>query len=552
MTDAFPQQELKTSSSPRSNIFSLSSESIHCIRNPKKNPIRFTIIFVLVIFVLFLYFGDADHDGDTDIEDAYNIIDTNDDGKIDLQEGIIATTTVGSAYLFYTIVGLGIFVWVMNHYIHVQRKKDVAALQPTMINARRKNLNGQDIENVCNQELVELDALLDEAEQLETTSSNNNNLHNKLLDFMNRSRELIEARRVNAQQEQQNAVNDVKSATESLASRSNLATIDTSEIKVVKKLGAGTFGTVYLANWHGSKVAVKTCKSGKVLTEKLKKKFLQEARILSLLSHDNCGMFRGLCLNLEDINENNDPVTYPLALVIEFFPKGDLKEFLYHKDNNAARGFVRNTARLVPFKSKMQIVLGLAAGMEYLHTLPPPIIHRDLKPDNVMIVEKDGMICPKVIDFGEVTQQVKVAKSNVGTPGYIPPEIYQREKHGRAVDVFAFGILINEIFLQEEPFHELQQNLRERVWDKNDTYSASDWVSDVPTLIQENIVDGNRPPLAERLAFDDEFEDSEFDFPKNDFNQLEHLIQNCWKQEATERPTFTEILNTLKCYGEFA
>ena len=77
-----------------------------------------------------------------------------------------------------------------------------------------------------------------------------------------------------------------------------------------------------------------------------------------------------------------------------------------------------------------------------------------------------------------------------GTAGYIAPEIYDRSEHGREVDVYSFGIMINEIFDQEEPFHEEQQALRYRVLNDNDSYTASDWFEEVPRLIQEMVMQG--------------------------------------------------------------
>ena len=99
---------------------------------------------------------------------------------------------------------------------------------------------------------------------------------------------------------------------------------------------------------------------------------------------------------------------YPLALVLEYFPGGDLKHALYESN-------LEQTPKSMSIEQKIQIVVGLAAGMAYLHSLPPPIIHRDLKPENVMITQKDGILCPKVIDFGEVVRARKEAVRSVGT-----------------------------------------------------------------------------------------------------------------------------------------
>ena len=110
----------------------------------------------------------------------------------------------------------------------------------------------------------------------------------------------------------------------------------------------------------------------------------------------------------EDKDEDENEVYYPLALVLEYFPGGDLKHALYESN-------LEQTPKSMSIEQKIQIVVGLAAGMAYLHSLPPPIIHRDLKPENVMITQKDGILCPKVIDFGEVVRARKEAVRSVGT-----------------------------------------------------------------------------------------------------------------------------------------
>ena len=62
--------------------------------------------------------------------------------------------------------------------------------------------------------------------------------------------------------------------------------------------GSGTYGFVFLATWHGSRVAVKTSKQMNLTTARMEK-FMREAKILAVLSHENCGMFRGICMNMK-------------------------------------------------------------------------------------------------------------------------------------------------------------------------------------------------------------------------------------------------------------
>jgi serine/threonine protein kinase len=103
--------------------------------------------------------------------------------------------------------------------------------------------------------------------------------------------------------------------------------------------------------------------------------------------------------------------------------------------------------------------------MEYLHSLHPAIIHRDLKALNVL-KSFDGRL--KVCDFG----LVMVRHSQAGTPSYMAPgllisfhlvcnlipflslELFQGRPFTKAVDVYAFGVLLWEIFTQQIPFNQ--------------------------------------------------------------------------------------------------
>jgi serine/threonine protein kinase len=95
--------------------------------------------------------------------------------------------------------------------------------------------------------------------------------------------------------------------------------------------------------------------------------------------------------------------------------------------------------------------------MEYLHSQRPCIIHRDLKSHNVLR-SFNGAI--KLCDFG----LVKVRNTRAGTPAYMAPELINGATFNKSVDVYSFGILLNEIFSMRIPFYGVGiDDLRERV-----------------------------------------------------------------------------------------
>ena len=94
---------------------------------------------------------------------------------------------------------------------------------------------------------------------------------------------------------------------------------------ILQKLGSGEFGTVHLGLWsNGStdpvQVAVKTLNSQ--CSESDRVKFLREAAIMGQFSHSNIVCLHGVVTEVQDA-----------MIVLEYMPKGDLREFLLHLKN---------------------------------------------------------------------------------------------------------------------------------------------------------------------------------------------------------------------------
>ncbi|GAB4835963.1 Serine/threonine-protein kinase edr1 [Ancistrocladus abbreviatus] len=176
------------------------------------------------------------------------------------------------------------------------------------------------------------------------------------------------------------------------------------EVLVIgERIGLGSYGEVYHADWNGTEVAVKKFLdqdfSGAALAE-----FRREVRIMRRLRHPNVVLFMGA-------------VTRPpnLSIVTEFLPRGSLYRIL-HRPNCQ-----------IDEKRRIKMALDVARGMNCLHTSIPTIVHRDLKSPN-LLVDKNWTV--KVSDFGLSRLKHNTflsSKSTAGTPEWMAPEVLRNE-----------------------------------------------------------------------------------------------------------------------------
>ncbi|KDO81215.1 hypothetical protein CISIN_1g002355mg [Citrus sinensis] len=147
------------------------------------------------------------------------------------------------------------------------------------------------------------------------------------------------------------------------------------ELHVKERVGAGSFGTVHRAEWHGSDVAVKVLTVQDFLDDQLKE-FLREVAIMKRVRHPNVVLFMGAVTKRPH-----------LSIVTEYLPRGSL----YRLIHRPAAGEMMDQRR------RLRMALDVAKGINYLHNLNPPILHWDLKSPN-LLVDKNWTV--KVCDFG--------------------------------------------------------------------------------------------------------------------------------------------------------
>jgi tetratricopeptide (TPR) repeat protein len=109
---------------------------------------------------------------------------------------------------------------------------------------------------------------------------------------------------------------------------------------------------------------------------------------------------------------------------------------------------------VIPADEALAILRQMAAGVAAIHAAG--IVHRDIKSNNVMIDGQGRELRLWITDFGLArTKDLEVTASGregiAGTPAYMAPELFAGAAPSQATDLFAFGVLMHEVFTGKKP-----------------------------------------------------------------------------------------------------
>ncbi|KAL0727115.1 hypothetical protein Bca4012_023208 [Brassica carinata] len=257
------------------------------------------------------------------------------------------------------------------------------------------------------------------------------------------------------------------------------------ELHIKERVGAGSFGTVHRAEWHGSDVAVKILSIQDFHDDQFRE-FLREVAIMKRVRHPNVVLFMGAVTDRTR-----------LSIVTEYLPRGSLFRLIHRPASG----------ELLDHRRRLRMALDVAKGLNYLHCLNPPVVHWDLKSPN-LLVDKNWTV--KVCDFGLSRFKANTfipSKSVAGTPEWMAPEFLRGEPTNEKSDVYSFGVVLWELITLQQPWNGLS-----------------------PAQVVGAVAFQNR-----RLII-----------PPNTSPVLVSLMEACWADEPAQRPAFSGIVDTLK------
>ncbi|XP_043993456.1 inactive tyrosine-protein kinase 7 isoform X2 [Gambusia affinis] len=269
--------------------------------------------------------------------------------------------------------------------------------------------------------------------------------------------------------------------------RANLQTITT--------LGKGEFGEVLLSKAKGieeSEVEVVVLvKSLQSRDEQLQSNFRREAEMFAKLNHPNVVRLLGLCREAE-----------PHYMILEYYDLGDLKQFLKISKNKDDK----MKSQPISTKTKVSICAQVARGMEHLSN--HRFVHKDLAARNCLINSQRRIKVSSLSLSKDVYNSEYYHYRQAWIPlRWLPTESLFEDDYSTKSDVWAFGVLMWEVF-----------SLGEMPHDK---------------LSDDEVLEGLKMGKLKLPA------------PDGCPSKIYKLMVRCWAPGLKERPSFTDIVNAL-------
>ncbi|XP_028102259.1 probable serine/threonine-protein kinase PBL19 [Camellia sinensis] len=286
----------------------------------------------------------------------------------------------------------------------------------------------------------------------------------------------------------------------------------TNDFNRLLKIGEGGFGSVYKGtirppdgNGDPIVVAIKKLNQHGLQGHK---QWLAEVQFLGVVDHPNLVKLLGYC-------SVDGERGIQRLLVYEYMPNKSLEDHLFARAPTP-----------MPFKTRLEIMLGAAQGLTYLHEgLEIQVIYRDFKSSNVLL---DEDFKPKLSDFGlaregPVGDRTHVSTAVVGTYGYAAPEYVDTGHLTIKSDIYSFGVVLYEILTGRRTLERNRPTVEQKLLE---------WVKQYP-------VDGKRFSMImdPRLR-------NQYSLPAA--RKIAKLADSCLIKNAKDRPTMSQVVECLR------
>ncbi|XP_048068152.2 serine/threonine-protein kinase Nek1 isoform X6 [Ursus arctos] len=247
----------------------------------------------------------------------------------------------------------------------------------------------------------------------------------------------------------------------------------------LQKIGEGSFGKAILvkSTEDGRQYVIKEINISK-MSNKEREESRREVAVLANMKHPNIVQYR------ESFEENGS-----LYIVMDYCEGGDL-----FKRINAQKGILFQEDQILDWF--VQICLALK------HVHDRKILHRDIKSQNIFLT-KDGTI--QLGDFGiarVLNSTVELARTCIGTPYYLSPEICENKPYNNKSDIWALGCVLYEMCTLKHAFE----------------------AGNMKNLVLK-IISGSFPPVSLHYSYD-----------------LRNLLSQLFKRNPRDRPSVNSIL----------
>lgn len=209
------------------------------------------------------------------------------------------------------------------------------------------------------------------------------------------------------------------------------------DFEILEELGTGGMGAVFkVKDRREAKVfAIKILRRDLARDRASRKRFLNEARVVSTLAHPNI-------ISVIDFGLSDEGTPF---ILMEYLEGKTLWQIL-------------KETGMLSLTRCTQVLLQI--GQALVHAHENGITHRDIKPSNVIIMERDGELKAKLVDFGiaklsdgEKTITLTRTGQIIGSPYYMSPEQCRGEELDFRSDIYSYGCMFYECLCGRPPFH---------------------------------------------------------------------------------------------------